>query len=557
LDFVSFYSRRTRRERLASKIRTTTRLSASWLDQLARRAPVRPLEEQAMTGSTGRMQRDHPDAATRPLSKRSRTRRVAVGLVGFSGGLLVALCLAAPMALFASGCGGGGTGKKKDREIILYTEAVDQKVGRDVATQVREQMGIVDDPQLADFVRDVGRRIARNAPRQGFNYVFSIVDQEVPNAFAVPGGYIYVSRGLLGLANSTDQIAGVIGHEIVHVAARHSAAQQAMMNTIALPFTFHSAVQIASFGRDQEREADRLGQALAGLAGYNPRGLAEFMRELEASERMHLGTSRLPSWLDSHPATTERFASAAARANVIQWQRKPGTNEDSGSYLRRLQGLVDGMNASQGVIEGERFLHPGLGFSMLFPDRWLIMNSPQAVGAISPKRNAQVFLEHQGLGIDPRLSADEYLKKVSGQGFNADKVQSVKIGDFDGWRVFGGVATPGGRIHVVFTWISYNSSIYRITGVTLSKSAMPAILNVSRSFRPLTPEQRASIHEVIIHIATARASETLDSLSERTDNAWNVQRTAVMNGMFTNDILAKGQFVKIGRRIPYPSPDAR
>jgi len=194
---------------------------------------------------------------------------------------------------------------------------------------------------------------------------------------------------------------------------------------------------------------------------------------------------------------------------------------------------------------------------MLFPDRWLVMNSPQAVGAISPKRNAQVFLEHQGLGIDPRLSAEEYLKEASNQGFNAEKVQSVKIGDFDGWRVFGGVSSPGGRIHVVFTWISYNSSIYRITGVTIAKSLMPSILNVNRSFRPLTPEQRASIYEVQIHIATARAGETLKTLSARTDNAWNVQRTAVMNGMFTNDPLEKGRFIKVGRRIPYPSPDTR
>jgi predicted Zn-dependent protease len=512
-----------------------------------------------MTGPIGRGQPSDPQRGARRTLRASppRARRFTVGLIGFSSGLLVALSLAIPMGLFASGCGGGGKGKKKDREIILHTEAVDQKVGRDVATQVRESMGIIDEPKLADFVRDVGRRISRNAPRQGFNYVFSIVDQEAPNAFAVPGGYIYVSRGLLGLANSTDQVAGVIGHEIVHVAARHASSQQAMMNTIALPFTFHAAVEIASFGRNQERESDRLGQALAGLAGYDPKGLAEFMRELEASERMRRGTSRMPTWLDSHPATTERFASAAARANVIQWERKPGTNEDSGSYLRRLEGMVDGMNASQGVIEGERFLHPGLGFSMLFPDRWLVMNSPQAVGAISPKRNAQVFLEHQGLGIDPRLSAEEYLKEASTQGFNAEKVQSVKIGDFDGWRVFGGVSSRGGRVHVVFTWIAYNSAIYRITGVTIAKSMMPSILNVNRSFRPLTPEQRASIHEVQIHIATARAGESLKTLSERTDNAWNVQRTAVMNGMFTNDRLEKGRFIKVGRRIPYPSPDTR
>jgi predicted Zn-dependent protease len=131
-------------------------------------------------------------------------------------------------AAFASGCGGGSSAQKP-REVILDTEAADRRVGEQASLQVGGQMGIVDDPELAAYVSAVGKRLARHAPRGRFQYQFKVVDQDAPNAFALPGGFIYVSRGLLVLSNSEDELAGVLGHEIIHVAARHAAARQAMM----------------------------------------------------------------------------------------------------------------------------------------------------------------------------------------------------------------------------------------------------------------------------------------------------------------------------------------
>ena len=469
-------------------------------------------------------------------------------LASRAGAALAGLLL---LAALPTGCGGSDK-KPKQREIILSTEAVDEKVGKDVATQVRDEMGLVEDPVLSGYVNQIGQRLARYAPRGRFRYSFKIVDQSAPNAFALPGGFIYVSRGLLTLANSEDELACVLGHEIIHVVARHAAERQAMIKSMPGPFQFFAAGYIARNGRDQERESDRLGQSLAGLAGYDPMGMADFMRDLERTERLAFGASRLPGWLDTHPATTERVSSAASRAHIIQWKRKPGISADHADFLSRMEGVVVGGSASQGVVQGARFLHPDLDISLLFPNGWQVINTPAAVGAVPRTRDAQVFLQHQGLGLDPKASADEYIEEEAyPQGFRADEVSRVQIGDLDGWRVQGRV----GMIKVMFTWISYNSQIYRITGVALSSKYDPAFISVARSFRPLTPEQRASIRELHLMIVKAYDGETLSDLSRRSANAWNVQQTAVMNNVFANQGLKSGQLIKVAVERQYPPED--
>ena len=132
-----------------------------------------------------------------------------------------------------------------------------------------------------------------------------------------------MSRGLLTLTNSEDELAGVLGHEIVHVAARHAAARQAVTRSLG-PFQMFAFRSIAAYGRDQEREADRLGQGLCALAGYDPSGMATFLKDLEYTERLRLGGSRFPYFLDTHPTTQERVADAASRAKITRWERKPG-----------------------------------------------------------------------------------------------------------------------------------------------------------------------------------------------------------------------------------------
>jgi predicted Zn-dependent protease len=443
-------------------------------------------------------------------------------------------------AAFASGCGGGSSAQKP-REVILDTEA---------SLQVGGQMGIVDDPELAAYVSAVGKRLARHAPRGRFQYQFKVVDQDAPNAFALPGGFIYVSRGLLVLSNSEDQLAGVLGHEIIHVAARHAAARQAMMQGLG-PLQFMAGGFIAGYGRDQERESDRLGQGLAGLAGYDPQGLPDFLKGLEFETRLQLGSSRLPGFYDTHPATQERIASASSRARMVAWNRVPLIAGDHAGYLAKVDGLVVGTGADQGTFRGSLFMHPDMGFSIRFPSGWQTVNTRQAVGATSPRNDGVVFLEHQGFGDDPEQAASIFLQSARQQGLGVDNLERVKVGGLPAVRATGRArATP-----VQLTWIAYRGSIYRVTGMSRTTGQFEGTFrNVARSFRPLSAQARRSIQQKRLRIASARRGESLQDLSRRTGNTWDVQQTAVVNGFFATEQLEPGQLVKVAVAEDYTSP---
>ncbi len=469
-----------------------------------------------------------------------------------------AACLLVGLAL--AGCGGGSSSKKgaegRPKQPVLRTPANDRQAGEEASKQVDAQMGIVRDPALTAYVNQVGQRVARNAPSRGFTYSFQIVDQDAPNAFALPGGFIYVSRGLLAMANSEAELAGVLGHEVVHVARRHAAGRQQMQRALPGFLRYQAMRQAAAYGRDQERESDRLGQGLAALAGYDPQGLADFLTQLEYSERLRLGFSRMQGYFDSHPATRERVASASARARSISWRPRPGV-EGRTAYLRRLNGLVVGTAAAEGVFQGERFLHPELGFSMLFPNGWHVINSKRAVGAVSRTRDAQVALEFQGPGNDPEQAANEFIEEHRDKGLRIETLQRVKIGGLPAVRATGRASAGRGSVSVHLTWIARDGAILRLTGMAIGGSKAGIFNNVARSFRPLTPRQLASIRETRIQIVQAREGETFAELSRRTNNEWNLQETAVMNGFFANARLEAGTSVKVAVSRPYRVSSAR
>jgi len=456
------------------------------------------------------------------------------------------------VAFFAVACGSSKAPRK--REVILTSEAVDENVGREAAQSVTSSLGLVDDPELVAYVNRIGQKLARHAPRGGFDYHFAIVDQDAPNAFALPGGYIYVSRGLLLLTNNEDELANVLGHEIVHVAARHAAARQAMIRSMPGPFKFFAQGHIAGYGRDQEREADRLGQGLAGIAGFDPMGMANFLKDLEFTERLQLGNSRLPGFYDTHPATTERVASASGRARMVNWQRPAGYSEDRSSFLRRLEGLAIGMSGAEGVFQDQRFLHPDLDFTLRFPDGWETMNTHTAVGAVSPARNAQIVLEGQGRGNDAELAASQYLGAPSNAGIVVERSLPLQLGKHRGFRIDGKAQTGGGWLPIAITWVARYGMVYRFTAIAAPGSLQRyegAYANLMRSFKSLTPQQKRSVYENRVHIVEAREGETLKALSQRTDNQWDIQTTAVFNDLFANEPLRGGEAVKVSISRPY------
>ena len=439
---------------------------------------------------------------------------------------------------------------------ILDTVYDDERVGREESEQVDAAIGLVKDEALNEYVQAIGKRLARHAPRYRFQYTFAVVDQSEPNAFALPGGYIFVSRGLLALSNSEDELANVIGHEIAHVAARHAAARQAVQQAMPGIVRFLSRGSIAGYSRSQEKEADRLGQGLAGLAGYDPEGMAKFLKHLEFTERLKLGAGRRPHFLDTHPAARQRVAIAAQRARVIAWQRKPGIASDDADYLRRIEGVVIGTSAAEGIFRGDRFIHADMGFTIRFPTGWNTQNAHTAVGALAPDRSAQLVLEHAGPGTDLDKALMAFTKKAADSGLKIKSSERIKVAGREALRAYGHASSRFGGVEVLVTFVTHGDQTFRITGVARDEKDRNRALFVSaaRSFRALPPDLTKGIKENRLRIIEAQSGDTLATLSSRSGNQWSINETAVMNDLFATDALSAGQLIKVAVAQPY-QPD--
>jgi predicted Zn-dependent protease len=458
-------------------------------------------------------------------------------------------------------------------QLTLISRSAEREIGAEESKKVAAAMGLVPDGPLVEYIRSVGRRVAANSPRKDVEYTFAVVDMEEPNAFALPGGWVYVSRGMLALTNSEDELAGVLGHEIGHVAARHAVARASRAAPIGILAGLGAAVTgivspalgdlvggvgglagglaLASYSRDQEREADRVGQDLAAAGGWDPAALASSLRALEREETLSAEKPRRTSFFDTHPAIPERVAATAARAETVPREPAARIAADRDAYLARLDGLVVGKSAAEGTFEGDTFVHPDLGFAVRFPAGWKRENGRTAVVAGEPERRAMTVLMLAD-GKDA-LGALRNWEKESGLP-PAPEPDELTI---DGRRAFRRAAearTSSGTLAVEVTFIPFGENVYGLAGLvpTPHTAAMlPVVRETAASFHALTAAERARIRETRLRLATARTGETPAALAARTGSAWNADMIAVANGLVTDAPLASGRRVKIALAEPY------
>jgi predicted Zn-dependent protease len=463
------------------------------------------------------------------------------------------------------------------RELILVTREQEQAAGREGAEQVVAAMGVFGDAKLSTYVAAIGARVAAHSPRGQVDWRFEIVDQAVPNAFALPDGHIYVSRGLLELANSEDELAGVLAHEVAHVAARHHARQRTRetgVGLLAFPALLAGAVLggpvgqvvqtpalllgagvIASYGREQEREADRVGQRLAAVAGYDPAALAAYLTTLALWSEEHEGRASEPGFFASHPSTPERIASSREHATTLTRAPVAGIAADREAFLRRLEGLVVGENPAEGVFQGTRFLQPELMFSLRFPEGWQTQNARSRVVAFSPDERATVMLEVQGEGSDPRGAAKALLAALSRDApLELLRADGLTIAGCEALRIEALADARSGVTLLHLTWIAHGGLIYRVAGVVdavHARSHRAALEAAGDGFSPLRADERQSIRERRLRVARTRANEGLAALSRRTGSVWDPGYAALANGLAPDALLGAGQLVKIAVEKPY------
>jgi len=465
-------------------------------------------------------------------------------------------------------------------ELVVVTQEQEKALGDQEAQKVEEQIGLVDDATLTEYVSAVGQRVAAQSPRQNVTYRFFVVDMAAPNAFALPNGNVYVTRGLLALLNSEDELAGILGHEIGHVAARHSvqkmstAAPLAVLTGlgataagIASPILgqvvggagqLASGAVLAPYSRQQEREADRVGQEMAAKAGWDPAATATFLTTLERTQQLEGQAAPSARFFDSHPAGPERVATTEAYARELTRVDTPPISPDRAAFLGHLDGVVVGPRAAEGVFDGQTFLHPDLDFAITFPDGWKTRNTRTQVAAVSPDGAALVLLESIGSGSDPMLGA-RAVEKASHASIVAN-TQRVKLGALDAARTRLQANSRNGPVLLEVTWIAYRDTIYQVVGVAPvagSGTYVPVFERVAGSFRPLTAPDRDRIREDRLRVARATGTESIPALAARTRSVWTPDQIAAANALDPDAVLSDGTRVKITLRELYLSGAGR
>ncbi|BCS35265.1 peptidase M48 [Luteitalea sp. TBR-22] len=477
---------------------------------------------------------------------------------------LQGLALAAGVAAITVACATNpATGKK---EFNLMSEAQEVALGKESDPQIRQEMGVVNDPELQRYVDGIGRRLASATERPQLPWSFAIVDAPAVNAFAVPGGFVYVTRGILGHLNSEAELAGVLGHEIAHVTARHSAAQYSkqtagslglLLGQIFVPELrpFGQAAEAGlgllflKFGRDDELQADELGAGYATAQGWDPRGVASM---LETLGRLDEGSDRkgVPNWMSTHPMPADRVARLDARVAALRAQaggRELAVNR--AAYLDRIDGLMFGDNPREGVLRGNAFLHPDLGFRMTFPEGWQVQNTPQQVVAQPQGGGGYVFLQlvQQPQGASLRDVAAADLGQTGLQYLEGGETRVNGLPAFI--ATFRGQLQDQGEVVLRAAWIAHAQKVFRVAGLASAANAQAiarAVDGTVRSFEPLSRGEAERIRPNVITLQTAQAGDTWERLASGPGRGLVPARTlAVINGYTLQEPPRAGERIKI------------
>ena len=431
--------------------------------------------------------------------------------------------------------------------------------------QVLAQFGLYNNPTLQNLIDTKGQQMNKVSDRPG-QYGFTIVDSPVINAFATPDGHVYFTRGIMAHFNSEAQFAGVLGHELGHITARHGQKQQTrstvaglglLLGSIVAPRIMQSAVGgllqqgaglgILKYGRDDERESDQLGVKYSTKIGYDASQMADFFQTLQRNQSAS-GSSSIPTFLSSHPNSADRYTtvkSLAAQAKQNAGGRQLNVGRDS--YLRMINGLAYGEDPRQGYVESGVFYHPDLKFSLPVPSGWKSQNSPTQFQMAEPNGKALLVLIPAG-GNSLDEAAQALAKGIGLQGANAQRTTIngfpavVMQGDQQGQQ-----GQAGARVlaHV----IQDGSSYYGLVGLS-SPDAFAGYADtfsrVVQGFARLTDANKLNRQTEKVRIRTATGTQTLASAFAAAGiPSRRYEELAILNGMQTTDRLSKGMLYKV------------
>ena len=466
-------------------------------------------------------------------------------------------------ALFISGCARNPvTGKK---QVVLMSERDEIAMGQQADPQIIAQFGLYDNADLQNFINEKGQQVVAISHRPKLEHKFRILNSEVVNAFAVPGGFVYFTRGMLAYLNSEADFAGVLSHEIGHIAHRHSVEQHrnqilsqvGILAGVIIAPELGRFLETASMGmqllllknsRDAEREADELGVEYSSKIGYDAHEMAKFFNSLE---RQQAGTAaaELPEFMSTHPNPGDRYVTVNKLAT--EWQGKLNLTNPvvrRNEYLRRIDGLVYGEDPKEGFRQGNMFYHPVLKFQFPIPQGWNYQNTPSRV-QMAPQDGRALMMFTMAPGNSLQSAADSILlmyrlTPLDRRNITVNGIPAVYlIAD----------QNPQEQGQPVLRTQSYifqhNGNLYHFIGVSTAtdfSSYQQVFTQVMQEFRTVTDASILNKKADRIRIKTVNSSTTLAQFL-RSQNIPEAQHEgyAILNGMNLTDQLPAGTLVKV------------
>lgn len=454
-----------------------------------------------------------------------------------------------------------------EKEFSLMSEAQEVALGQQMDVEVRREMGVYNDPELQRYVEAIGMKLARASERPTLPWHFAVVDEPAINAFALPGGYIYLTRGILPYLDNEAELAGVLGHEIGHVTARHSAQQYTKATTAGIGVTLLSifvpearplqgltetalSVLFLKYGRDDELQADRLGVEYTAATGWNPAGVGGMLRTLARLDEADGSRRGVPNWLSTHPAPGDRVEQV--QAYIAQQSARPvgtGGAVDETDFLRRVDGVVFGDSPSQGIVRGNTFVHPDLRLSIAFPRGWEIQNTKNQVMAKAPEQND--FMVMQLVPNSSGSLEQVAVGTMANAGFRQVKGDRAQVNGLDAYvGTYQGQMQGIGNVVTLAAHIVHDDKLYLLAGLAPPndfESVQRQFSESIRSFREISRQEAANIRPNRIDLYTVRSGDTWESLARRSEQAGGIKPStlAIMNNYDPAQPPKPGDRIKI------------
>lgn len=420
-------------------------------------------------------------------------------------------------------------------EMALMSEAQEISIGREMHPKVLAQYGQYEDPALQTYVQGVGEKLAAHSHRSNLIYRFTVVDSTDINAFALPGGYIYITRGLLAYLGSEAEMAGVLGHEIGHVTARHAVRQYTAATAAQLGMTLGSIfvpglgsnvgqnvmgvlgqAMLSGYGREHELESDGLGAEYLARAGYDPQAILDVLRTLKAqgdyAAAQAKAEGREPQsyhgLFATHPDEDTRLKEVLAKASFLAPDKPADNGRDA--FLKHIDGMVFGDSAAQGIRRGNRFYHRDLDFALEFPPGWRLENRPDRLLAIAPGGKAQAQLTSQDL--NQRETPREFM--IRRLGIKNPAGEEISSAGLPGYTAPLKIQGRPGRVSVIF----HRNQAYVLASVALDGADSQAISEAMRQtalgFHPLREDEKALAEPQRLRLKTATAGDSFTALAK-------------------------------------------